>query len=198
MLSSQASESGDAAAAAKAAEPMQRKRLVLQPRSRPLETDTPEPTESPVADSDSATSEDDTPSEMTEAETEKKIGEDLKEFFAVRNLDEAEVYFTGLPAQHHHTLVDKLVSQAIESREADAKLVSDFFSRAASKDHCTPTAFEEGFTPIADVIDDIAIDAPKAFQLFAMMIKGADLDEARRTNLAAKSIDSDKLLALLH
>ena len=176
---------------------MQRKRLVLQPRSRPLETDTPEPTESPVADSDGATSEEDIPSEMTEAEAENKIGEDLKEFFAVRNLDEAEIYFTGLPAQYHHSLINKLVSQAIESKEADAKLVSDFFNRATSKDQCTPPAFEEGFTPIAEVIDDIAIDAPKAFQLFAMMINGAGLDEARRTNLAAKSIDSNKLLALL-
>jgi translation initiation factor 4G len=83
MLSSQAPESGDAAAkgmhrskaicfnlltSVTAAEPMQRKRLVLQPRSRPVEADTPEPTESsPLADSDGATSEEDTPSEMTEA-----------------------------------------------------------------------------------------------------------------------------------
>jgi translation initiation factor 4G len=134
---------------------------------------------------------------MTEAEAEKKIGEDLKEFFAVRNLDEAEVYFTGLPAAHHHILVDKLVSRAIESKEADAKLVSDFFVRATSKDHCTPAAFEAGFTPIAEVIDDIAIDAPMAFNLFAIMIKGAGLDEARRTNLASKSSDnSSRLLTL--
>jgi len=179
------------------AEPMQRKRLVLQPRSRPVEAETTEPTESPVADSDGAASEEEAPSEMTEADAEKKISEDLKEFFAVRNLDEAEIYFTGLPCQYHHTLVDKLVSQAIESREADAKLVSDFFARAMSKDQCTPGAFEEGFTRIAEMIDDIAIDAPKAFQLFAMMIKGAGMDEVRRTNLASKSIDSDKLLALL-
>lgn len=195
MLSSQAAESGDAAA--KAAEPLQRKRLVLQPRSRPVEAETTEATESPVADSDGAASEEEAPNEMTEAEAKKKISEDLKEFFAVRNLDEAEIYFTGLPAQYHHTLVDKLVSHATESKEAEAKLVSDLFARVASKDQCTPAAFEEGFTPIAELIDDIAIDAPKAFQLFAMMVKGAGLDETRRTNLASKSIDSDKLLALL-
>jgi translation initiation factor 4G len=35
--------------------------------------------------------------------------EDLKELFAVRNLDEAEVFFSGLPPQHHHFLVDKIV-----------------------------------------------------------------------------------------
>lgn len=133
---------------------------------------------------------------MSEADALKKIKEDLKEFFAVRSLEEAEVYFK-IPAQHHHLLVDKLVSTAVESKEADAKLVSEFFDLAASKELCSPSAFEEGFMPIAEVIDDIAIDAPKAFQLFAIMIKGAKLDEERRTNLASKSVDSDKLLALL-
>ena len=134
---------------------------------------------------------------MSETDAKKKINEDLKEFFAVRNLDEAEVYFTSLPAQFHSTLIDKLVTKAVESKEADAKLVGDFFSRAVSKELCTPAAFEEGFMPTAEIIDDIAIDAPKAFQLFATMLKGAELDETRRSSIASKSMDADKLLALL-
>lgn len=176
-----------------AAEPVQRKRLVLQPRSKPVEAET----ESPAADSESSSSEDDAAPEMTEAEADKKIAEDTKEFFGVRNLEEAEVYFTKLPTSYHHKLVDKLVSRAVESKEADAKLVSDFFDVSVTKELCSATAFEEGFTPIAEIIDDIAIDAPKAFQLFALMMKGAKLDEERRSRLASKSMDSDKLLALL-
>lgn len=50
---------------------------------------------------------------------------------------------------------------------------------------------------MAEIIDDIAIDVPKAFQMLAMMIKGASLDPDRLANLASKSLDSDKLLALL-
>ena len=142
-------------------------------------------------------SEDEASPEMSDEDAKKKIAEDSKEFFGVRNLDEAEVYFSALPGQHHHNLVDKLVSTAVESKEADAQLVADFFSRAVSKELCSPAEFEEGFAPIAEIIDDIAIDAPKAFQLFAMMIKGADFDEERRSRVASKSIDSDKLLALL-
>ena len=140
-------------------------------------------------------SEDEASPEMSDEDAKKKIAEDSKRFFGVRNLDEAELYFSALPSQHHHHLVDKLVSTAVESKKADAQLVADFFSRAASKELCSPAAFEEGFVPTAEIIDDIAIDAPKAFQLFAMMIKGADLDEERRSRIASKSIDSDKLLA---
>ncbi|KDR75692.1 hypothetical protein GALMADRAFT_248310 [Galerina marginata CBS 339.88] len=194
MLSAQSAEAGEAAA--KAAEPTQRKRLVLQPRSKPVEAEATE-TASPAAESEGSSSDDEETPEMSEAEAKKKIGEDTKEFFGVRNLEEAEVYFSKLPTQHHNTLVDSLVSKAVESKEADAQLVSEFFELVVSKELCSPAAFEEGFTPIAEIIDDIAIDAPKAFHLFALMIKGSKLDEDRRTRLASKSMDSDKLLALL-
>ena len=177
-----------------APEPVQRKRLVLQPRSKPVEDAEAAPSN---VESEVNSSEDEASPEMSDEDAKKKIAEDSKEFFGVRNLDEAEVYFSALPGQHHHNLVDKLVSTAVESKEADAQLVADFFSRAVSKELCSPAEFEEGFAPIAEIIDDIAIDAPKAFQLFAMMIKGADFDEERRSRVASKSIDSDKLLALL-
>ena len=133
---------------------------------------------------------------MTE-EAALKISEDLEVFFVLRNLEEAEVYFSSLPPQHHHVLINKIVSIAVESKEDDAKLVSQFFVRAASKELCSAASFEEGLTPVAEIIDDIAIDAPKAFQLLAMMVKGASLDQERVSNLASKSLDSDKFLALL-
>lgn len=133
---------------------------------------------------------------MTEEVAKKKIAEDTKEFFAVRNLEEAEVYFSALPSQFHYQLVDSLVSKAVESKEADAQLVSDFFARSTSQ--CLAAAFEQGFSPIAESIDDIAIDAPKAVQLFALMLKGAKLDEGRISTIASKSMDnSEKLLSLL-
>ena len=134
---------------------------------------------------------------MSEEVAKTRIAEDVKEFFAVRSLSEAEVYFTNIPAAHHHHLVDTLVTKAVESKEADAKLVADFFEQTVTKGTCSAEAFEAGLLPVAEIIDDIAIDAPKAFQLFAMMIKGAGLDETRRSNLASKSVDSDKLLALI-
>ena len=152
---------------------------------------------SPAAESDSSHSEEEGNVQITEEVALKKINEDLKEFFAVRNLEEAEVYFSSLPPQHHHLLVDKIVSTAVESKEDDAKLVSQFFALAVSKELCSAASFEQGLSPVAEIINEIAIDAPKAFQLLAMMVKGADLDQERLSNLASKSLDSDKFLALL-
>ena len=138
-------------------------------------------------------------STLTKGNSNKKIAEDIEEFFSVRNIDESEDYFTKLPSEHHHRLVDKMVSKAIESKEADGRLVADAFARAAEKNLCSTSAFEEGFIPIAELLDDIAIDAPKAFQIMATMMKGAglDKDEEQLTRIAQKSMDSDKLLELL-
>ncbi|KAI5982502.1 ARM repeat-containing protein [Pisolithus orientalis] len=138
--------------------------------------------------------------QMSEKDAQKKIDEDAKEFFAVRDLEKADAYFTVLPEEHRFRLVHKLVSSALESKEADARLVADFFSRPASQQECSPDAFEVGFMPMAEVLEDIAIDAPKAFEYMAIMLKGAamDRDEERMKRIAEKVIDSgDRLLQLV-
>ena len=176
----------------------QRRKLQLLPRSRPLEEENKVNGSSPDR-SEGEGGSDDAPQEMSEGEANKKIAEDIKEFFSIRNIDESEEYFSKLPSEHHHQLVDKMVSKAIESKEADGKLVADAFARATEKNLCSIAALEEGFLPIAELLDDIAIDAPKAFQIMATMMKGAglDKDEERRDRIAQESVDSDKLLGLL-
>ena len=87
--------------------------------------------------------------------------------------------------------------RAIESKEADAQLVADLLERGRSKGMCSPAALEEGFMPTAELLDDIAIDAPKAFDLMAIMMKGANFDEEQQSRIAGKSMDNDKLLKLL-
>jgi translation initiation factor 4G len=92
-----------------------------------------------------------------------------------------------------------MVSRAIRTKEANGKLVADAFTRAAKKKLCSISAFEEGFLPVAGLLDKITINTPEAFQMMATMMKGAGLnnDKERRTKIAQKLSDSDKLLKLL-
>ncbi|KAH9942185.1 uncharacterized protein BXZ73DRAFT_87857 [Epithele typhae] len=181
-----------------APEPPQRRKLNLLPRSVPVDVKS-ESTPSASANNSDDEGGDPSASSMSVEQAKARIDEDLKEFFSVRDLGEAEDYFTKLPSEHRHLLVDQLVTKAVESKEADAKLVADLFDRAIAKNMCSPQSFEDGFTPIAEIIDDIAIDAPMALKLFAIMLKGAHLheDEERRTRLVGKSMDSEKLVSLL-
>ena len=137
---------------------------------------------------------------MSEAEANKKIAKDIKELFSVRDVDESEHYFTKLPPEHHHRLVGEMASRAIESKETDGRLVADAFARAAEKGLCSISAFEEGLLPVAELLDDIVIDAPMAFQVMATMMKGAGLDKdlERRTGIVQKSVSDGKLLELLY
>ena len=99
----------------------QRRKLQLLPRTKPAFGESAptaseeEPETTPVT-------------QMSEADAKKRIDEDVKEFFAVRNLEEADVYFTVLTEEHRFRLVDKLVGSALESKEADARLVAEFFA----------------------------------------------------------------------
>jgi translation initiation factor 4G len=65
------------------------------------------------------------------------------------------------------------------------------------KNLCSPESFQEGFIPTAEILDDIAIDAPKAFDLMAIMMFGAglDKDEERYSRIADKLEDNDRLLS---
>jgi translation initiation factor 4G len=114
-------------------------------------------------------------STMFEAEAINRIDEDSKEFFAARNLENSEKYFTTLAVEHHFRLVDKLVTFAIESGEADAQLVGDFFNRAASKRLCSRAPFAKGFSLTARILDGIY--PPRFFNLMDIMMKGASLGE---------------------
>ncbi|KAI6029329.1 hypothetical protein BKA83DRAFT_4217320 [Pisolithus microcarpus] len=170
----------------------QRRKLQLLPRTIPAPGETPPPTSEEEPEGALA-------AQMSEEDAKKKIDEDVKEFFAVRNLEEADAYLTALTEEHRFRLVDKLVSSALESKEADARLVADFFSRSASQQECSPDVFEAGFTPMVELLDDIAIDAPKAPEYMAIMLKGAglDKDEERLKRMAEKMMDSDMLLQLV-
>ncbi|KZT21061.1 hypothetical protein NEOLEDRAFT_1121622 [Neolentinus lepideus HHB14362 ss-1] len=183
-----------------ASEQPQRRKLQLLPRSKPrLDDETKEETPSASQAGSDDEEEVDTVPSMSEEEAKRKIGEDSKEFFAIRDLDEAEEYFTKLPQEHRFRLVDALLTKALESKVADATLVADLFRRATEKGLCPPAAFEEGFMGTAEFIDDIAVDAPKAPELFVIMMKGAglDKDQERRDRIVDKSMDKDKLISML-
>lgn len=178
-----------------------RRKLVLQPRTIPKPDETPAAS---VAGSDDEGADGGSQAapalaSMTEEQALKQIDEDVKELMSIRNVDEAEEYFAKLPVEHRHRLVDKLLMQGLEAKEDVVDLFCQVFARCVSKNLCSAATFEDGFTPAAEMIDDIAIDAPKAFTFFVKLMQsaGLDKDEERRERLAGKSIDNEKMLKML-
>jgi translation initiation factor 4G len=64
-----------------------------------------------------------------------------------------------------------MFSDAKEAASAAAPwLVRNTFRRAVEKNLCSATAFKKESTPAAEILDDIAIDAPQAFNLMAIIL----------------------------
>ena len=181
----------------------QRRKLQLLPRTKPVgeESKASTPAASEAGSDDEATGEGGTPptAAISEEEARSKIDEDVKEFFAIRMLDEAESYFSSLPAEHLHLLVDTLVMKSIDMKDPDVTLVGDLFVRVREKDLCSPALFEEGFSGLAEMLDDLAVDIPKAWSYFVILLKGSglDQDEERCARIAEKTMDPDRLNQLL-
>jgi translation initiation factor 4G len=181
----------------------QRRKLQLLPRTRHVgeQSKASTPAVSEAGSDDEAAEEGDTlaPAAMSEGEAKSKIDEDVKEFFGFRLLDEAESYFSSLPAEHRHRLVETLVMKSIEMKEPDVRLVGDLFVRVREKDLCRADVFEEGFNDLAELLDDLAVDIPKAWLYFAILLKGSglDQDEERYARIAKKTMDPNRLNQLL-
>ncbi|VDB91202.1 unnamed protein product [Peniophora sp. CBMAI 1063] len=157
--------------------PMQRRKLNLLPRSKAPH-----------------------PEKKHTEEAKRKVGEDVKELFSLRSVDEVESYFTSLPAERRWLLVDAMCMEGIERQAADVLLVTALLARARVRSLASLDAFEKGFEQLAELLDDIAINGPKAFKTFADWMRAAGLaeDEERRTRIAEKlSEGRDKLLGLL-
>jgi len=139
------------------------------------------------------------PPTLPEAKTKAKIEADTKEFFSTRMLDEAESYFSSLPTDHRHLLVEALVTKSIEMKEQDVVLVSELFVRVRENGLCSPAAFKGGFNGLAEHLGDFSVDIPNAWAYLAILLRGSGLDqlEKRRGRITEKTMDTDKLDSLL-
>jgi translation initiation factor 4G len=174
----------------------QRRKLKLLPRTRPV---IEEPKVSTPSVSEVGSDDETVGAAMAEAAAKAKIEENFKEFFSIRKLDAAESYFSGLPTEHRHLLVDILVMKAVHMKEPDVKLVRDLFVRVRLRGLCSPEVFEEGFSGLAELLDDLAVDIPKVWSYFVMLLKGSGLDRGgeQLARIAEKTMDPFKLNSLL-
>jgi translation initiation factor 4G len=188
-----------------------RRRLKLLPRSIPvasegadpkdeteggdspaIQTDS-EPEEGEIRDEEDGNVGEDVPA-MSDEEAMRKIKEDVKELFSIRNLEDSAEYFSVLPVQYHSKLVDKIVTQVLDLKEKDAQFVAQYFTSVREKDLCSLTSFEEGFVGSIEFLEDISVDVPAAYKLVAILLKGAQLPDDALERLADKvAVDGEPL-----
>jgi translation initiation factor 4G len=164
-----------------------RRKLFLQPRTQAVTSDAGsfrDDTGSAIGQSELG--DDDTasataaaaPMAMSAEQAKRKIKEDIKELFMLRQPSEAEGYFSSLPPEFRWQLVTELVSKAIDAKPVDVQLVSDVFSVAASKSLVDEAQFSQGFTKDMEYLEDTSTDSPNAYGNIASLLKAANLSQA--------------------
>ncbi|KAG9126272.1 hypothetical protein FRC07_004160, partial [Ceratobasidium sp. 392] len=157
-----------------------RKRLNLLPRTIPTETEadkgedegTPEPAAAPAP--------------MSEADAQKKVKEDIKEYLGVENVEEAIMALETLPTEHRHIFVDKMVGAALDGGNKVVVLAEKLFTAIHKQQACSAEAFERGLLPTVEMADDMSIDVPKTYEWLARLIHAAGIERTQAEELAGK------------
>ncbi len=100
--------------------------------------------------------------------------------FGSRDVARAAEWFAQLPADQHHRFITSLADHAVNSVPSDVDLVAEVFSFLDENNLCSPVAFKDGLLPVARTLDDILIDAPRAFEFFATLQSSAGLEGSAR------------------
>lgn len=113
---------------------------------------------------------------VSEADIERRVNEDIKEYLAVENVEEAIMALETLPVEHRQVFVDKIVNAALDGGARVVLLVEKLFCALRQKRICSAEAFERGLLPTVSVIGDLCIDVPKAPEWLARIMHAAGIE----------------------
>lgn len=117
--------------------------------------------------------------------------------YAVRDSNQVERCFRNYVPTHCFCLIEQLVDTAIKGRIADAQLVEISSLWRLPKSFAALRLSRKAFIAVAELLDGTVIDASKAHDLMAIMIKGAGLYQDVCGRISGNSYSSNKLLVLL-
>ncbi|SPO40905.1 related to TIF4631 - mRNA cap-binding protein (eIF4F), 150K subunit [Pseudozyma flocculosa] len=166
-------QSGDNEGAAAPAEEPQRPKLNLLPRTKPVpEADKPE------AKADKA--------EMSDEEAKRKIGNDVKEFLEIKDVNEGLAAYKELPSNRRSEFIDKIVGTALEKNKDAVDNVAALLAKLSSEDVLDEATAFAGFEPHMEFLEDASIDIPNIYPFMASLLVSSKLSQDKIEELGAK------------
>ncbi|KOS14351.1 tif4631-mrna cap-binding protein [Malassezia pachydermatis] len=151
-----------------------RKKLQLQPRTKPLD-DEAAPAAAPASEEASGSS---------PADLERKISNDVKEFLAIRDLNEGVQSIEALPADHRAKFVDALVAAVLDKKQDSVDDAGRLLAALVEKGVLDEAALVDGFKPQVTILDDTSMDAPSAYSFMAQLLVASTLSREKIESLA--------------
>ena len=152
-------------------EEKERKKLQLQPRTKPLDAPAEAPAEAPTPSAE---------------DVQRKIGNDVKEYLAIRDLNEGVQSIEALPAEHRASFVDQLVAAVLDKKQDSVDDAGRLLAQLVEKQVLDEQQLMDGFQPQVTILDDTSMDAPSAYGFMAQLLVQSTLPRARIEQLADK------------
>lgn len=129
--------------------------------------------------------------EMDEA-TKRSIDNSVKEFLNVRDIAEGKATFEALPRAHRGELAKAFIGKVVDGKQLDVKSVTELF-KAVAEDNVIPSPFfRDAFTATVTDLEDIAMDAPRAFETIGQLMVAARLTEADVQHLQEQMVSNEE------
>ena len=131
-----------------------RRKLQLQPRTKPLD------------DGHTAA----TPSEPSDEDIKRKVSNDVKEYLEIRDLNEGIQSIEALEAKHRPSFVDALVTSVLDKKQDSVDAACHLLQALAERSLLDESMLMEGFKPQVTILDDTSMDAPSAYGFMAQLL----------------------------
>ncbi|WFD34925.1 hypothetical protein MCUN1_001771 [Malassezia cuniculi] len=162
---------GDAAPA----EEPQRPKLQLKPRTKPIETQDEEEHEDEDEEAEPKASEED---------IKRKIGNDVKEYLAIRDIEEGVQSIEALAPEHHAAFVDALIANVLDKKQQEVDDAVQLLNALVERNIVSQEALVAGFKDQVTILDDTSMDAPSAYSFMAILLVDSGLSKEQIETLA--------------
>jgi len=113
-----------------------------------------------------------------------------------RNVKRGVMALKGLPEEHRHTMIDKLLGKVFDGNIEDVILIQKFFRAVSEEKVCSLSAFEKGFTPKIECSSEVRTFGSMTYARLALLLKAAGLSKEAVQTLAGKlSVTGNPLVA---
>ncbi|KAM0748522.1 hypothetical protein T439DRAFT_358407 [Meredithblackwellia eburnea MCA 4105] len=168
-----------------------RPKLVLAPRTKPLDGEEEEEGEEKAGEDAEAEDEDDGAIDpnavsMSRAEAERRSDNSVKEFFSVKSISEGLASIEALPAEYRSFLITALSNSALDKKPADVNITRHLFSEVVAKSVVPHAGLLEAFEAPIKTLVDVAIDVPNAYNFMAQLLAGAGISRDEVEELSKK------------
>ncbi|KAL8292097.1 hypothetical protein RQP46_001563 [Phenoliferia psychrophenolica] len=170
-----------------------RPKLVLAPRTVPKDGEAEEGDEKAEEETPEAEAEDEDDGaidpnavSMSRAEGERKAGNSVKEFFAVKSISEGIASVEALPVEYRSFLISSLANAAIEKKADEVNITRQLFAEAVVKNVVTHAQMLAAMAVPLKTLIDVSVDAPSAYTFAAQLLAGAGVSREETEELSKK------------